>query len=107
MRVPSSTPAGIVTCSVLSLAVRPWPWQAGHGFSITLPRPPQLAQVRSMVKKPWVARTLPWPRQVGQLTGWVPFSPPVPWQASHGSVPGTRMVACLPANASSSVISML
>ena len=33
-----------------------------------LPVPRQAAQLRSMVKKPWVARTLPWPAQVGQVS---------------------------------------
>ena len=64
-------------------ATRPWPPQAWHGFSITWPRPLQVGQVRSMVKKPCCARTLPWPRQVGQVTGCEPVSAPVPLQASQ------------------------
>ena len=40
------------------------------------PRPWQLGQVRSMVKKPWLARTLPWPAQVGQVVGLVPARAP-------------------------------
>src|SRR4029450_3746922 len=39
MRVPSSTPAGILTLSVLSRRVRPCPAQARHGLSITWPAP--------------------------------------------------------------------
>ena len=42
------------------------------------PRPWQRGQVRSMVKKPWLARTLPAPPQVGQVEGWVPALAPVP-----------------------------
>jgi hypothetical protein len=55
MRVPSSTPGGILTDSVRSRVVRPEPLQVGQGSSITWPRPWQIGQVRSSVKKPpWV-----------------------------------------------------
>ena len=40
------------------------------------PRPWQEGQVRSMVKKPWLARTLPAPPQVGQVDGLVPALAP-------------------------------
>ena len=72
MRVPSSTPGGMLTESVRSLVMRPEPWQLWQGSSIVSPRPWQFGQVRSMVKKPWLARTLPWPPQVGQVVGLVP-----------------------------------
>ena len=107
MRVPSSTPAGIDTDSVFSFCTRPDPWQVAQGLSITWPWPWQVAQVRSMVKKPCWARTRPRPWQVGQLTGLEPLAAPVPEQVSHAAAVGTRTVACLPAKASSSVMSML
>ena len=56
-----------------------------------------------MVKKPWLARTRPAPRQVWQEIGCAPFSPPLPWQASQDTVPGTRTFVCLPPKASCSV----
>ena len=34
-----------------------------------MPEPPQRGQARSMEKKPWLARTRPWPLQVVQATG--------------------------------------
>ena len=71
------------------------------------PRPWQEGQVRSMVKKPWVARTLPAPLQVGQAEGCVPVLAPVPVQVSHVTLVGTRICAVLPAKASGSEISML
>jgi len=57
--VPSSTPAGISTDKVRSRVWRPLPLQAVQGSEITSPTPWQDGQVRSMVKKPWLARTLP------------------------------------------------
>ncbi len=69
MRVPSSTPAGMLTESVRSRVTRPEPAQDGHGLSITWPRPWQVGQVRSSVKKPWAWRMRPAPPQVGQVFG--------------------------------------
>ena len=60
------------------------------------PRPPQVGQVRSTVKKPCWARTLPWPEQVGQVEGSEPPSAPVPWQTSQAALDGTVIVAGLP-----------
>src|SRR6187551_402347 len=107
MRVPSSTPTGIVTDSVRSRVTRPAPLQDGHGVSMVSPRPWHDGQVRSMVKKPWLARTLPEPLQVGQLDGCVPGFAPEPVQASQVTLVGTRICAALPSYASASVISML
>ena len=59
------------------------------------PRPWQFGQVRSMVKKPWEARTLPKPAQVGQETGLEPASAPLPVQASHVTEVGTLICALL------------
>ena len=76
-------------------------------MSITRPPPWQVEQVRSIVKKPCWARILPAPPQVGQATGLLPGSAPEPSQVSQVTVVATLMVAFLPANASSSEISML
>ena len=58
---------------------------------MTSPRPWQLGQVRSMVKKPWEARTLPNPAQVGQLVGLVPGFAPDPEHFSQATLDGTRI----------------
>jgi hypothetical protein len=96
MRVPSSTPTGMVTDKVRSRVTRPKPLQDGHGVSIVSPRPWQDGQVRSMVKKPWVARTLPMPPQVRQVVGAVPVLAPEPEHASQMTEVGTRICAALP-----------
>ncbi len=78
------------------MRTRPWPEQSGQGSPITWPFPMQTGQVRSMVKKPWLWRILPWPLQVEQVVGLVPGLAPEPWQASQAAVLGTLMVARLP-----------
>ncbi len=50
---------------------------------MTLPRPWQFGQVRSIEKKPCVARTRPWPPQVGQVFGFEPALAPEPEQTSQ------------------------
>jgi len=107
MRVPSSTPGGMLTESVRSRVTRLEPEQVGHGLSITWPRPWQPVQVRSSVKKPWAWRMRPAPPQCGQVFGLVPALAPVPEQASHDTEVGMRTCAVLPAKASSRLISML
>src|SRR6516164_3132754 len=97
MRVPSSTPAGILTDKVRSLTTRPEPLQAAHASLMISPRPWQEGQVRSMVKKPWLARTLPAPLQVGQEAGCVPGLAPEPLQLAQVTLEGTRTWADLPA----------
>src|SRR5262245_12746842 len=97
----------MLTESVRSLTSRPEPLQASQGSLMISPRPWQLGHVRSMVKKPWLARTLPLPPQVGQADGRVPERAPVPLQVVQVTLVGTRICALLPAYASGSVISML
>ena len=67
------------------------------------PRPPQVGQVRSTVKKPCWARTLPMPEQVGQVTGSAPPSAPVPLHEPQETEVGTEIVFWMPLKASSSV----
>jgi hypothetical protein len=47
----------------------------------TRPAPPQRGQVRSIWKKPWEARTRPWPAQVWQVAALVPGVAPEPSQS--------------------------
>ena len=89
--VPSSTPAGMFTDSVRSLVTRPCPEQAPQGSEITRPRPWQVGQVRSTVKKPEDVRTAPWPLQVGQVLGLVPGLAPDPLHGSQETDVGTRI----------------
>ena len=97
----------MLTDKVRSRVTRPAPPQALQGSSITWPRPWQVGQVRSSVKKPWAWRTLPMPPQVEQVFGLVPALAPEPEQASQVTEVGIRTCAVLPSNASSSVISIL
>src|SRR5690349_825804 len=107
MRVPSSTPAGMLTESVRSRVTRPAPPQDAQGSSITSPRPWQFGQVRSMEKNPCVARTLPAPPQVGQVLGLEPDFAPEPEQASQVMEVGIFSSAVVPWKASSREISRL
>src|SRR4051794_33715507 len=107
MRVPSSTPAGVLTERGRARVTRPAPPHAGQGSSMTSPRPWQVGQVRSIEKKPCVARTRPWPAQVGHCRGFDPDLAPEPEHASHVTEVGILIVAALPLKASVSSISML
>ncbi len=107
MRMPLSIPAGIFTSSVLLRLMRPAPEHAGHGSGTILPVPWHFGQVCWMLKKPCCMRTWPWPPQVEQVTGDVPGFAPEPWQVSHLSQDGTRIVVSKPWAACSSVISRL
>ena len=74
---------------------------------MTWPRPWQVGQVRSTVKKPDCERTAPWPPQVAQVFGLVPGLAPEPLQVSQETEVGTRICAVLPVKASVRLISML
>jgi hypothetical protein len=58
--------------------------------------PEQVGQVRSTVKNPCCARTLPMPEQVGQVTGSDPPSEPVPEQDPQATAVGTLICFCRP-----------
>ena len=94
--MPSSTPGGMLTLSVFSFWVRPWPPQVRQGSLITWPVPWQFGQVRSTVKKPDCERTRPAPWQVGQATGPAAPSAPEPLHESQATEVGTRISVCLP-----------
>ena len=79
------------------LGVPSAPWQVLHGSSTMRPAPPQRGQVRSMVKKPWLARTRPAPPQLAQAVGLAPGAQPEPEQSSQVSAAGTLISASAPA----------
>lgn len=93
MRVPSSTPGGMLIDKVRSRVVRPAPPQSSHGVSIVSPEPAQRGQVRSMEKKPWLARTRPAPPHEEHVVDPVPGLAPVPEQVSQAELDGTRISA--------------
>ena len=72
MRVPSSTPGGISTESVRSFCTCPCAAAGLAGFAHDAAFALAFGQVRSIVKKPCCARTLPAPEQVEQASGAVP-----------------------------------
>lgn len=83
---PSVTPAGIRTCMVCRLWVRPLPWQTSHGLSTIRPRPRHSRQGSVTWKTPpEVDCCMPEPWQVGQTRGIVPALAPVPRQAGQAS----------------------
>src|SRR5262249_36578965 len=96
MRVPSSTPEGMLTESERSRVTRPEPEQEGQGLSITCPRPWQAGHVRSNVKNPCAWRMRPCPPQVGQALRRVPDLAPAPEQASQVTEVGMRTWAFFP-----------
>ena len=101
MREPSLTPAGMFTRYFLSSRMRPWPLQVWHGFSITVPEPPQRSHGRVIENSPWPWDSTPRPWQTGQTTGWVPGSAPVPRQVGQAECVATDTGTCAPATACS------
>ena len=107
MRVPVSTPDGILTESDRSFSVRPAPRQLEQGFLITCPAPEQVGQVLSTVKNPCCARTLPIPEHVPHLLGSLPDAAPDPPHGSQDTAVGTLIVFCKLLYASSRVTRIL
>ena len=87
--MPSSTPAGMSTSSVLRLSTRPSPRQAGQGSAITSPTPRQVGQVRSTTKKPWLRADLAAAAAHRAGCAAVPALAPEPAQGSQGAVVST------------------
>ncbi len=89
MRVPFSTPEGMRTVTVRSVAVRPWPEQPVQGLSITSPWPSQVGQGAIVTIWPssdcWTRWTWPEPLQAVQRVGLVPGSAQEPEQRSHST----------------------
>ena len=108
MRVPSSTPAGMLTESVRSRVTRPG--AAAGRARIVDHLAAALAGRAGALEREEALRVrgrLPAPPQVVQVFGLVPALAPVPEQASQVTEVGMRTCAVLPAKASSSVISIL
>src|ERR687896_1900682 len=101
MREPSFTPAGMFTRYFLSSRMRPWPWHVWHGFSITVPEPPQRSHGRVIENSPCPCDSTPRPWQTGQTTGWVPGSAPVPRQVGQAECVATETGTCAPETACS------
>ena len=74
---------------------------------MTRPVPWQRGQVCWIEKKPCYIRTWPWPSQVAHVCALVPGLAPLPWQVSHASCVGMRILVSVPCAACSSVTSRL
>src|ERR1700727_1550813 len=101
IRLPSRTPAGILTRKRRTLRWAPVPLQVGHGSSITVPEPPQLEHGCVIEKIPWLCASTPRPWQTGQIFGLVPERAPLPWQVGQGCEVGTDNRTWVPRTASS------
>ena len=99
IREPSFTPAGMFTRYFLSSRMRPSPWHVWHGFSITVPEPPQRSHGRVIENRPWPWDSTPRPWQTGQTTGCVPGSAPVPRHVGQAECVATETGICAPSTA--------
>ena len=79
-------PAGTFTVTVRFLRTRPVPPQEEHLSVITLPVPPQVGQVRTVVIQPAEERIWPVPLQAEQVLALVPGFAPEPEQVSQSSL---------------------
>ena len=80
---------------------RPVPSHLSHGDLMTMPFPPQEGHGVARVMKPvrWI--TWPVPRQVGQVSGWVPGAAPVLSHWSQGRSWVSSIFFLVPLKASS------
>ena len=82
MRVPLSTPAGILTVSVRRERIRPSPAHSGHGVGTTVPKPWHCGHGREVMTWPRKDRvtceTSPRPRHMSQVCAEVPGAAPSP-----------------------------
>src|SRR5439155_337374 len=101
MRVPSLTPAGILTVYRLVRRSRPEPPQRGQGSSITVPLPRQRGQGCDRAKNPWLSATTPRPWHSGQIFGVVPGFAPEPWHSEHAVSSVTGIFVSTPLRESS------
>src|SRR5215471_2983487 len=82
-REPVSTPAGMRSLIFEATSLRPFPWHALQGFSMTRPAPWQCGHVCAMLKIPRELMICPRPPQVGHDLTLDPLSAPVPLHTSH------------------------
>ncbi len=104
MRLPSLTPAGMLTRRRLTVRIAPVPWQTGQGSSITVPAPPQREHGWEIENIPCPCVSIPRPSQRGHTDGVVPDLAPVPRQLVQDACIGTCSGTCAPAIAWSKVI---
>ena len=78
IRLPSRTPAGMLTRSRRTDRCAPLPPQVGHGSSITVPVPWQLEHGWEIEKMPWLWDSMPRPSHTGHTLGTVPGFAPEP-----------------------------
>ena len=93
MRLPSCTPAGMLTRRRLTPRVAPLPLQVGQGDSITVPLPPQREHGCEIENMPCPCDSIPRPLAARADVGVVPGRAPVPLQVAQrldtGTVSGT------------------
>ncbi len=109
IRVPLSTPAGILTVSVLRERTRPSPAHSGHGFGTMVPKPWHCGHGLDVMTWPRKDRvtceTSPRPRHMSQVCAEVPGAAPSPLQVLQTTAVSTWMSLVVPKAASSSSIS--
>src|SRR3954452_17849154 len=92
-RLPSLTPAGMLTRYFLTVRVAPLPLHVGHGSSMTVPLPWHCEHGWEIENSPWPCDSTPRPLQRGQVRGLVPGLAPVPVQVEQiwetGTLSGT------------------
>ncbi|EUA26806.1 chaperone DnaJ 2 domain protein [Mycobacterium intracellulare] len=96
-RMPSPTPAGILTLISRRARTRPSPMHWWHGSGMTTPTPRQVGHGRDVITCPSRERCTVWtsprPPHVSHGTGAESPLVPLPWQRSHSTAVST--VTCL------------
>src|SRR3954449_4935932 len=82
-RLPSLTPAGMLTRYFLTAFCAPVPAHVAHGSSMTAPEPPHFEHGVEIENSPWPWDSIPRPWHLGHTRGLVPGLAPVPWQVGH------------------------
>src|SRR3954451_13626901 len=95
-RLPSRTPAGMLTRYFLTWRVWPVPWQVGHGSLISVPVPPHLEHGCEIEKRPCPCCSIPRPWQREHTVGEVPGLAPDPLQVGHVADRVTATGTCAP-----------
>ena len=103
MRLPSRTPAGMLTRMRRTLRWAPEPWHVGHGSSMIVPEPWQLEHGWEIEKIPWLCASTPRPLHTGHTFGVVPGFAPLPLQVGHAWEVGTASGIWAPLTAWSNV----
>src|SRR4051812_762610 len=78
-RLPSLTPAGMLTRYFLTVRWAPVPAHVAHGSSMTAPEPPHFEHGVEIENSPWPWDSIPRPWHLGHTRGLVPGLAPVPW----------------------------